>query len=557
MAWFLVAAFAAPLVRRSVLRNGDFSEGLHDWSLVCVEQCGVVEPSGEGLTGRGLLFRSSSSEWMLADLRQEVNIPAEADSLRLEVFARARTAATLVSASQLELQLVFEVAAHRQITCSQQWSELPALDRYESRELLCKAPAGASRAWVVLRFGCVRSDASLLVDEASLTASVAAAAPAAAAPAAVEAGAARAPRLLHLIFGLTRDFGGKPFGLVHHLVIKAAAHYYRPASIFFYHVYEPSGEWWEKSRPLLSLRQVSPPTTIHGRTVRKFQHQADVLRLELLLQFGGLYIDMDVLLLHPLDDLIEPQAISSSAHASSSPPRGSELVLAHEGVGGTIGLGNAWMLAKRNATMLRLWYEKYRDFSDRIWNEFSVRLPSRIAAEHSLGVDQLGVLEYDSLYWPPWNAWGLAQLYRTPRCMLEHARAVHLWETKMWRALLGGLTPSRVEKQDSCFLRLAAAVLSDSFNFSAAMLVPPQTASTEEHLLYSVSLLEQWSPDEAGKLRGMSNPSAEVRISPPDRAGCVDEAGELCESWARAGECSRNPAYMQNQCKRSCEMCDT
>ena len=31
----------------------------------------------------------------------------------------------------------------------------------------------------------------------------------------------RVPRLIHLIFGLSHDFGGKPFGLVHYLVIKA------------------------------------------------------------------------------------------------------------------------------------------------------------------------------------------------------------------------------------------------------------------------------------------------------------------------------------------------
>ena len=38
---------------------------------------------------------------------------------------------------------------------------------------------------------------------------------------------------------------------------------------------------------LLTLRKVQPPATIFGRGLRKFAHQADVLRLELLLQFGA------------------------------------------------------------------------------------------------------------------------------------------------------------------------------------------------------------------------------------------------------------------------------
>ena len=36
---------------------------------------------------------------------------------------------------------------------------------------------------------------------------------------------------------------------------------------------------------------------IFGNPVKRFAHQADVLRLELLLQFGGVYLDLDVLLL--------------------------------------------------------------------------------------------------------------------------------------------------------------------------------------------------------------------------------------------------------------------
>lgn len=72
-------------------------------------------------------------------------------------------------------------------------------------------------------------------------------------------------------------------------------------------------------------------------------------------------------------------------------------------------------------------YDEYRSFSDAVWNEFSVRLPSRLAADHPGSVRQLG---YGAFYWPPWNTWGIAQLYRSGRCLLPEAFAVHLWETK-------------------------------------------------------------------------------------------------------------------------------
>ena len=149
--------------------------------------------------------------------------------------------------------------------------------------------------------------------------------------------------MVHVIFGLSSDFGGKPFGLVHHLVLKAALHFVRPSIAFFHHAHEPRGEWWERTKPLLALRRVQPPTSIFGQRVRKFAHQADVLRLEVLQQHGGVYLDLDVVLLRPLDDLLH------SAH---------ELVLAHEGVDGTIGAGNAMMLARPNASILGEWYQR-------------------------------------------------------------------------------------------------------------------------------------------------------------------------------------------------------
>ena len=117
--------------------------------------------------------------------------------------------------------------------------------------------------------------------------------------------------------------------------------------------------------------------------------------------------------------------------------------MAHEGVDGTIGLGNALMLARRNATLLRVWYERYRGFrsrrsrarapdappdpgvpsrvvgrcrdSDAVWNGFSLRLPFELAQQMPGAVH---TLDYTSFYWPPWSPWGIAQLYRTPTCIM-------------------------------------------------------------------------------------------------------------------------------------------
>ena len=73
---------------------------------------------------------------------------------------------------------------------------------------------------------------------------------------------------------------------------------------------------------------------------------------------------------------------------------------------------------------------EYRNFSARVWNGFSVRLPSLLAMRAELA-PTVHALDYDVFYWPPWNPWGIAQLYRTPTCIMAEQQAVHLWETKV------------------------------------------------------------------------------------------------------------------------------
>ena len=72
---------------------------------------------------------------------------------------------------------------------------------------------------------------------------------------------------------------------------------------------------------------------------------------------------------------------------------------------------------------------------------FSVRLPMELAiAKPGL----IALLDYTSFYWPPWNPWGVAQLYRSSRCMMPNSMGVHLWETKMWARYL---TPHRTASE--------------------------------------------------------------------------------------------------------------
>lgn len=81
----------------------------------------------------------------------------------------------------------------------------------------------------------------------------------------------------------------------------------RPEVIYFHHVYPPSGWWWEQLRSrveksgttrleLVKQRNVEFVDVI-GQPVEEYAHKADVIRLEVLRDYGGIYLDTDVVVI--------------------------------------------------------------------------------------------------------------------------------------------------------------------------------------------------------------------------------------------------------------------
>ena len=52
-----------------------------------------------------------------------------------------------------------------------------------------------------------------------------------------------------------------------------------------------------KFLPYVTLQKVRDVKTIFGNSVTNFAHKADVIRLEVLLKYGGIYLDSDTWLI--------------------------------------------------------------------------------------------------------------------------------------------------------------------------------------------------------------------------------------------------------------------
>lgn len=94
---------------------------------------------------------------------------------------------------------------------------------------------------------------------------------------------------------------------MYHLSIAAALLHQKPERIYLHYRTMPHGSWWDDTvklcGPVLRLRRVPSLNQIFGRPIFHFAHKSDVLRLEILIQYGGIYLDLDMVLVRSLDPL--------------------------------------------------------------------------------------------------------------------------------------------------------------------------------------------------------------------------------------------------------------
>ncbi len=255
----------------------------------------------------------------------------------------------------------------------------------------------------------------------------------------------RIPKIIHYTFGLAQDFGGKPWSLLHYVCLKSALSRIAPEEVYFYYEYEPTGPWWELTRPLVTPVKISAPREVHGRPLMHVAHRADVVRLQKLAAFGGIYLDADVLVQRSFDDLLRESTVLGQELAGDEPR-----------------MANAVILAEPNAPFIHRWLEQYRNFRstgrDEYWNEHSVLLPAQLAREYP---DEITVLGHKAFFWPTWIPDHIRWIFASNEPIaLEATYANHLWESEAW-PLMRHATAGTVRRHDTNFSCWAKPFLDD------------------------------------------------------------------------------------------------
>ncbi|MBW0530430.1 hypothetical protein O181_070145 [Austropuccinia psidii MF-1] len=171
--------------------------------------------------------------------------------------------------------------------------------------------------------------------------------------------------------------------------------------------------WWDEVMRLdgFEFKEVDDPKQVFGNPVLDISHKSDIIRLQALQEYGGVYIDTDVIVLRSFEELMTGRE---------------EIVLGVEKADGTFenpvkvnGLCNAVIISKKNSKFLKNWWESYRTFhgqpfkSGGLWNFHSVILPWELAKNADQTQTPVTVLDHRSFFTPLWDDPGLKWVHGT------------------------------------------------------------------------------------------------------------------------------------------------
>ena len=275
----------------------------------------------------------------------------------------------------------------------------------------------------------------------------------------------RIPNIIHFVFGLSDDPADRQLFLFHFLAVKSAAMVNRPDRILFHYGYEPVGEWWEQIKQLVEPRVVEVPQHIHGKPLMHFAHKSDVLRLQVLQEFGGIYLDLDTISVRSLAPLRKHGFVIGKQTVIfpwNWKQRLKKCLL--EGTGRYLrrpieGLCNAVLLSEPNSPFMNTWLDSYKNFRsrgrDEYWCEHSVKLPLQLAGEHPRWVH---IASEWAFHYPLFDDAGLKDLFVHTK-QFPKAYVHHLWNSSSRESYLNALTIETIKAQDTTYNVIARRYL--------------------------------------------------------------------------------------------------
>ena len=242
----------------------------------------------------------------------------------------------------------------------------------------------------------------------------------------------RIPTIVHFVVGqgdqenIRHRFTlSSPFMFINYLNVLAARRQIRPEKLYIHYYKEPNTFWWNQTKQDPDINATFVQTRlvdrIYNKSIDHHAHRGDIMRLEVLINYGGIYFDTDVLALRSFEPLLNV----------------SDVIMAHQDDDkGTA--CNAVIIGKKNASFLLRVYDAYQSFDANCWDCHSVRLTGRLAAIYS---NEIRVLPSINFFYPSFYQGNV--FFHSNRYNFSSNYATHLWN-KLLNHELRVLTPERI-----------------------------------------------------------------------------------------------------------------
>jgi predicted O-methyltransferase YrrM len=232
------------------------------------------------------------------------------------------------------------------------------------------------------------------------------------------------PKIIHLLY-----FGETEFHNYHHRCVESMLQHMPDYAIRIYNVDEPAAgvnTYWDriKTHPRIEIVKILIPEYYDGFKLHHFQYKADVVRLEILYEFGGVYLDLDMLIFRNFDELF------SSGHAFYiSKERNDRDCLI-----------NAFLAAKPKNEFLKIWLNAFKSgLRMGVWAHHIRDTNKKLLDDHPHYYVKYDVkiLDGDEFFPIHWEHRDLLTQSETQTIALPAAAyGTHLWETILHDVLI-------------------------------------------------------------------------------------------------------------------------
>lgn len=179
------------------------------------------------------------------------------------------------------------------------------------------------------------------------------------------------PKIVHYVW-----FGHRNVSFDMYVSFKSTIKFVMPLKIIIYVERYNLGHYFDAMRNHSLVRVVyyGAPNSAFQNRFRNPTHASDFLRTDVLLRFGGIYMDWDVFWLKPIDDLIELgyETIATFEHYNGMTPR--------EEFPDTINTGV--VLARPGSKFISLWQESFREYTGEHATFHVIEMVYKIYEEH-------------------------------------------------------------------------------------------------------------------------------------------------------------------------------